>query len=146
MSSHYQLILNVRLKKDAPFDVIDLLENGRINDDQYDFRYFHFSEAYENKNALHFKSQYQYTKNGVDEYRYELFARLLFIGDDIQYLHIFIAYLAQYTENQGFVGFFLNIDDLNKQPDLIYFENGKVKIIADLNKEENNVFSFEDFK
>ena len=146
MSTHYQLILNVRLKKDAPFEVIDFLENGHLYENHFDFRYFHPSEAYEDKNILLFKSQYQHTKNGVDEYRYELFTRILVKDDEVQSLFSFAAYLAQYAENQDFVGTIKNLDNKNKQPDLIYFEKGKVKIITDLNKEENNIFSFEDFK
>ena len=123
-----KLQLDIRFKKDLPPEVLDFLLNGHIYEHQFDFKYFYGEDAYEEHNIFTVKNQYQYTKNGVDEYRYELFARIFVKDDDFAVIFKFCAYMAQFTENNGFVGYYINEDKNAAEPDLIYFNGEKVSV------------------
>ena len=128
MSQTYKLQLDLRFKKDTPDHVIDFLVNGHLYDEQIEFAYFHGDDAYEEHTIFKVKNQYQFTKNGVDEYQYELFARIFVKDDDFRLIFRFCTYMAQFTENEGFVGYYLNIDDPNAKPELLFFNANKVTV------------------
>ena len=128
MSQTYKLQLDLRFKKDTPDHVIDFLVNRHLYDEQIEFAYFHGEDAYEEHTIFTVKNQYQFTKNGVDEYQYELFARIFVKDDDFRLIFRFCTYMAQFTENEGFVGYYLNIDDPNDKPELLFFNGNKVTV------------------
>jgi hypothetical protein len=130
MSSTYKLNIDLRFKKDTPHEVIDFLVNGHLYEGQIEFRWIHPEDSYEAKNIMLVKNQYQYTQNEIDEYRYELSARLYFKDDEMNLIFRFSSYLAQYTETNGFVGYYICADSPNNQPTLMYF-NGKDVSVSD---------------
>jgi hypothetical protein len=127
-----KLQLDIRFKKDTPDHVIDFLMNGHLYDEQIEFAYFHGEDCKEEHNIFNVKHQYQFTQNGVDEYRYELFARIFVRDDDQTLIFRFCTYMAQYTENEGYVGYYQNIDNPKSEPELLYFikENVTIKDIT----------------
>lgn len=128
MSTTYKLQLDIRFKKDIPEDVLDFLLNGHIYDDQFDFKYFHGEDAYEEHNIFYVKHQFQFTRNEIDEYQYELFTRIFVKDDDFASLIKFCTYVSQFTDNDGFVGYYINIDNPNSNPELLFFNENKVTI------------------
>ena len=64
----------------------------------------------------------------MDEYRYELFTRIFVKDDDYRLIFRFCAYMAQFTENEGFVGYYLNVDNPNDKPELLFFNGNKVMV------------------
>jgi hypothetical protein len=121
-----KLQLDLRFKEDTPHEVIDFLVNKHIYDT--DFAFLHGEDCPEEHTIFTVKNQYQYHQNDVAVYRYELFARIFVRDDDHVLIFKFCTYLAQYTENQGFVGYYLNTDMPNANPELLFFNDGNVTV------------------
>jgi hypothetical protein len=123
-----KLQLDIRFKKNTPNYVFDFLVNGKVLGEQQDFAYFRGDDSKENQNIFTVKHQYRFTQNGQDEYLYELFARIFVRDDDFNTIFKFCTYFAQFADNEGFVGYYQNVDNLNAQPELLYFQNGNVTV------------------
>jgi hypothetical protein len=81
VNSKAKLQLDIRFKKNT-IRSDGFLLNKCIHENQLEFTYFHGEDCYEECNIFTFKNQYQFTSNEVDEYRYELFARIFVNNND----------------------------------------------------------------